>query len=162
MGMIMTVSDAQDDAVPAAKPHREAIVRELGAELNALISASRAVMAEAAESFRPPISGSAFHVVQWLHSFGPAKASRIADALVMDRSVVSRLTKQLGQRGLAEPRPDDQDGRGVVYSLTKTGRAKAAEAIASKGNLFEMRIKHWQEADLEHLTRLLRRLNGRA
>jgi DNA-binding MarR family transcriptional regulator len=158
----MKVSDAQDDTVSATKPHREAIVRELGAELNALISASRAVMAGAAESFQPPISGSAFQVLQWLHSFGPAKASRIANALIMDRSVVSRLTKQLGQYGLAESQPDDQDGRGVVYTLTERGRTKAAEAIARKGNLFEMRIKQWQEADLEHLTRLLRRLNGRA
>jgi DNA-binding MarR family transcriptional regulator len=159
--MTMSVSDAQDDTLSAAKQHRETIVRELGVELSALISASRAVMAEAAESFQPPISGSAFHVLQWLHSFGPAKASRVADALAMDRSIVSRLTKQLGQFGLAESRPDDQDGRGVVYALTETGRAKAAEAIARKGNLFEMRIEQWQEADLKHLTQLLRRLNGR-
>ncbi len=155
------MSDARDDTGSAAKLHRDIITRELGTELNALIMASRAVMAEAVACFQPPISSSAFQVLHWLHSFGPANASRIAEALVMDRSVISRLTKQLGQSGLTETRPDDQDGRGVVYALTEAGHAKVADAIARKGNLFEMRIVQWQEADLVHLTRLLRKLNGR-
>lgn len=155
------MDDTRDDTGSGAKLQRDIITQELGTELNALIIASRAVMAETVACFQPPISGSAFQVLQWLNAFGPANAGRIAEALVMDRSAVSRLTKQLGQFGLAEARPDERDGRGVVYALTEAGHAKAADAIARKGNLFEMRIAQWQDADLVHLTRLLRKLNGR-
>ncbi|PTQ12410.1 MarR family transcriptional regulator [Sphingomonas oleivorans] len=141
---------------------RETIVRKLGDELNALISASRAVTAEAAENFQPPVSGAAFQILQWLHSFGPAQASRIADAVAMDRSVVSRLTKDLRKLGLIEAQPDPADGRSILYGLADTGRAKVAEAIDRKGSLFRTCIEQWRDAELEQLTRLLRRLNGRS
>lgn len=123
---------------------RQAIVREARPGLNALISTSDAILAEVAVNFQQPISESARHVLQWLHSFGPAKSSRVADALAMDRSVISRLTKLLGQFALVESRPDDQDGRGMVYAPTAMGLAKLAEAIAQTGNLFEMRVEQWQ------------------
>lgn len=146
---------------PEKAKRREIIVRELGAELGALIAASRAVTSEAAESLGPGVSASAFQMLQWLHSFGPTKASGIAEALSMDRSVISRLAKELRKLGLVEAGPDSEDARSIVYRIAEPARGKVAEAIAGKGSHFEMRISGWPDADLMHLTRLLRRLNGR-
>lgn len=149
------IENTKTDAV------RMTVIRDLGREFAALISVSRAFTAEAATSFEPPISGSAFQLLQWLDSFGPAKASQIADALTMDRSVVSRLMKQLGQLGLVEVHSAKEDGRSVVCGLTRNGREKLAKATVHKGKLFEMRLREWPEADLRELTRLLRRINCR-
>ncbi|CDM62544.1 MarR family winged helix-turn-helix transcriptional regulator (plasmid) [Rhizobium sp. T1470] len=140
---------------------REIVVRALGAELSALITASRAVTTEAANSLQPGVSGSAFQILQWLHSFGPTKASGIADALSMDRSVVSRLAKELRKHELIESDPEKEDARSVVYRIAASARDRIADAIARKGSHFEMRVNQWPEADIVQLTRLLHRLNER-
>jgi DNA-binding MarR family transcriptional regulator len=163
----MTEMMKNDEANPTGKPPgktkpRETMVRELGAELSALITASRAVTSEAAENLQPGVSGAAFQILQWLHSFGPTKASGIADAMSMDRSVVSRLAKELRKLGLVETGADSEDARSVVYRLAGSARSKVDEAIARKGSHFEVRVSQWPDADLMHLTRLLRRLNGRS
>jgi len=78
----------------------------LGEQLNALLSASRAVTTEMAATFDADLQPAAYHVIQWLHAFGPAQASHVAEALAMDRSATSRLVRQLKQAGLVESRPD--------------------------------------------------------
>src|SRR5690349_10250705 len=78
----------------------------LGEQLNALLSASRAVTTEMAASFGADLQPAAYHIVQWLHAFGPAQASHVADGLAMDRSATSRLVRQLRQAGIVEARPD--------------------------------------------------------
>ena len=137
---------------------RDRLVTALGAELHALIVASRAFTAQSIEDFEPPVSGAAFAVLGWLHVFGPARSSAVAEGLAMDRSIVSRLLKQLGRQLLVEAQPDGTDGRAVVYALSKTGREKVAAATGRKGIAFERRLQNWSDADLVLLTELLRRL----
>jgi DNA-binding MarR family transcriptional regulator len=60
----------------------------------------------------------AFHIAFWLHAFGPAKPSAVAQAVAMDRSAVSRLTRELVRLGLIETSTDRSDRRSVVLSLT--------------------------------------------
>src|SRR5918999_3718364 len=103
---------------------RERLLLSLGEQLNALLSASRALTVDAAASFQPELQPAAFHIAQWLHAFGPAKVSRVAEAVAMDRSATSRLTRELVRTGMIESRPDPADGRGVVLSLSDHGRDK--------------------------------------
>ena len=138
---------------------REALVLELGEQLNALVSASRALTVEAAAAFHPELPPAAFHITRWLYAFGPAKVSRAAEAVAMDRSATSRLTARLIDFGMVETRPDVADGRSVMLHLTTRGRKKIKEAIAYKGGVFRRRIETWSDADLECCAGLLRRLN---
>ena len=131
----------------------------LGEQLNALMSASRAVAAEMAASFDAGLQPAAYHIIQWLHAFGPAQASHVADALAMDRSATSRLVRQLKQAGIVESRPDPADKRGVILSLTEQGSNKMLAAIKHKGEVFHRRLDGWSEADLRLFTTLLRRFN---
>ncbi|MGY3489251.1 DNA-binding MarR family transcriptional regulator [Bradyrhizobium sp. USDA 4011] len=131
----------------------------LGEQLNALLSASRAVAAEMAASFDADLPPAAYHIIQWLHAFGPAQASHVADALAMDRSATSRLVRQLKQAGIVESRPDPADKRGVLLSLTDQGSNKMRAAIKHKGEVFRRRLDGWSEADLRLFTALLRRFN---
>ena len=153
----MNVSD-KDVPVGAAK-RRENLVLALGEELSALLSASHAITVEAATLFHPELPRASFHIARWLHAFGPAKASRVADALSMDRSAASRLTSKLIEQGLVEARADPVDRRGVVLNLTITGQRKMRKAIHHKGDAFRQHVKDWSAPDLEQLTLLLQRFN---
>ena len=140
---------------------RRALLLDLGAELSKLMTAARVVAQDAADNLHPGISAGGFQILQWLCAFGPTKASAIAEALSMDRSVISRLAKELRELGFIETAADRTDGRSVVYRLAEPTRASVAKAIAYKGNLFEMRVSQWPDADLAQLAGLLRRLNER-
>lgn len=132
----------------------------LGEQLNALLSASRAVATEMAASFDADLQPAAYHIIQWLHAYGPAQASHVADGLAMDRSATSRLVRQLKQAGIVESRPDPADKRGVILSLTDQGATKIRAAIKYKGEVFRRRLDGWSEADLRLFTALLRRFNS--
>jgi len=146
----------------AARSPRETLVHALGGQLSALLSASRALTADAAASFHPDLPPAAFHIAQWLHSFGAAKVSRVAEAVAMDRSATSRLTARLTDFELVEARPDPADGRGVVLGLTDLGRRSIDRAITRKGDVFRQKIETWSNADLELFTTLLSRFNDLA
>jgi len=140
---------------------RRALLLDLGAELSKLMTAARVVAQDAADNLHPGISAGGFQILQWLHAFGPTKASAIAEALSMDRSVISRLAKELRELGFIDTAADRTDGRSVVYRLAEPTRDSVGKAIAYKGNLFEKRVSQWPDADLAQLAGLLRRLNER-
>src|SRR3981081_4916941 len=77
---------------PRNDGRREQRIRALGAVLNALVSQSRALTAQAAVTFHAELQPAAFHIALWLNAFGPAKPSAMAQAVAMDRSEPSRLT----------------------------------------------------------------------
>lgn len=139
---------------------RAAAVRGLGFQLGSLLAEARGYLQSAAESLTPPISPAAFTVLQWLHARGPTRAGDLADALAMDRSALSRLTKQFRAQGLVEAAASVADARGVILALTPRARASVADALARKGDAFDARLADWSIADIQRLTTLLRRLNG--
>lgn len=139
---------------------REAVVLALGEQLSALLSASRALTIETSAEFHPNLPSAAFHIARWLHAFGPAKASRIAEQVAMDRSATSRLISKLVELEMAEITPDPLDGRGVVVSLTRPGKTAIERAIHRKGDALRGRIEQWSDAEVKQLASLLRRFNG--
>jgi len=139
---------------------RDRLVLALGEQLSALLSASRALTVATSAEFHPELPPAAFHIAHWLHAFGPAKVSGVADAVAMDRSATSRLTARLIHLGLVEAHPDPSDGRGTLLNLSHQGRTRIRHAIVHKGDVFRQRIDGWNDEDLEHLTQLLRRFNG--
>lgn len=147
-----STADNEPDQIPASW-------LALGEQLNALLSASRVVTAEMSAGFDADLQPAAFHIVQWLHAFGPAQASQVADALAMDRSATSRLVRQLKRAGLLDSRPDESDKRAIILFLTEDGSRRMRKAIAHKGAVFRQRLEGWSETDLGMLTTLLRRFN---
>jgi DNA-binding MarR family transcriptional regulator len=137
---------------------REQLVRALGAELNALVSQARALTAQASAIFHPELQPAAFHIALWLNSFGPAKPSAVAEAVNMDRSAASRLTRELVRFGLIATQTDPSDGRSVVLTLTADGRRRVAAAMQLKGATFRDRLASWSAKDLVQCTKLLQRL----
>lgn len=145
---------------PLPTPTRDAQVLALGEALNTLIGQSRAVTARAAGIFHAELQPAAFHVASWLGAFGPAKPSAIAEAVGMDRSATSRLTRELARLFLVEMQADPTDGRGVVVGLTLEGRRRLDLAMAEKAAAFSARLSDWRDEDIAHLAALLRRLTA--
>lgn len=134
----------------------------LGESINALLSATRALSERSAASFHEQLQPAAFHIARWLHAFGPAKPSVVADAVGMDRSSTSTLLGRMRALDLVESAPDPDDGRGVIVGLTEAGEERIARTLAERGDEFGDRVRTWSDADVHALTQLLRRLSGTA
>ncbi|HWK43691.1 MAG TPA: MarR family transcriptional regulator [Stellaceae bacterium] len=143
---------------PRNDVRREQRIRALGAALNALVSQSRALTAQAAAMFHAELQPAAFHIALWLNAFGPAKPSAVAQAVGMDRSAASRLIRELVRLALIATSTDPSDRRSVVLSLTVDGRRRLQAAMQAKGATFRQRVASWSEEDLLLCADLLRRL----
>lgn len=138
---------------------REEALLDLGTQLNALLASARSFTARTAADFGPTVSGVSFQVLQWLHSAGATRSTRVAEALAMDRSALSRLLQQLTQAQLVEAYPDPSDGRVTTYALTKEARRRMDRALVNKGSRFSERLQAWSGAEISQLSGLLARLN---
>jgi DNA-binding MarR family transcriptional regulator len=138
---------------------REQRIRALGEMLNALVSQSRALTAQAAVTFHTKLQPAAFHIALWLNAFGPAKPSAVAQAVGMDRSAASRLIRELIRLRLIETSTDPSDRRSIVLTLTVDGRRRVDTAMQAKDSTFRQRVASWSEEDLIRCTDLLRKLN---
>jgi DNA-binding MarR family transcriptional regulator len=90
---------------------------------------------------------------------GPARATHLAAALLMDLSVVSRQVRSLVQRGLVERRPDPDDRRGTLLTPTDAGRKQFEEYRRQSEARFAALLRSWPPEDRYQLVRLIGRLN---
>ena len=141
-----------------ARERREA-EGALGDELNALLSASRALTERTAAAFHPGLQPAAFHLARWLYAYGPAKPSALAEAVAMDRSSTSNLIGRMKALGLVESTPDPTDRRAVNVSLTTAGVARVVEALDLRGTTFHERTRDWSVDDLRAFTTMLHAFN---
>ena len=129
---------------------------ELGVEINALLTASRALTERTAAAFHPNLQPAAFHLARWLHAYGPTKPSALAEAVGMDRSSTSNLIGQMKALGLVESTPDLKDRRAVTVSLTPAGVDRVVEVLDLRGTTFFERTKDWTVEDLRTFASYMR------
>lgn len=132
----------------------------LGEQINALLSATRALSERSAAHFHEGLQPAAFHIARWLHAFGPAKPSVIADAVGMDRSSTSTLIGKMRKLDLVASSPDPEDRRGVIVGLTDYGEARIAGTMEERGSEFYARTRDWSSDDLSQLVTLLQRFTA--
>jgi DNA-binding MarR family transcriptional regulator len=140
------------------KDHKE-LLTELGAELSALLVASRAVMTASAKRFHPTLQPAAYQLAIALSVHGSLKSGQLAELLDMDKSAISRLAKSLCENGLAQQRIDPEDGRGIVYDLTDEGWSRIQASRAVKSDAFFSRMETWTDTELLQFITLLRKFN---
>lgn len=133
---------------------------EVGTEINALLVASRTVIAASAQMFHPSVQIAAYQLAVMLSSRGPTKPRELAALLDMDKSAISRLGKSLCDHGLAQMSVDPNDGRGAIYFLTELGQKRVEDASSVKLDAFFKRLHGWSGDDLREFGRLLRSFNG--
>ncbi|MFF4618185.1 MarR family winged helix-turn-helix transcriptional regulator [Nonomuraea jabiensis] len=130
----------------------------LGEQINALLSATRALSERSAAHFHTDLQPAAFHIARWLYAFGPARPSIIAEAVGMDRSSTSTLIGKMRSLGLLDSSPAPDDRRSIVVGLSEQGRRRVAATLEERGKEFYARTQDWPEDDLGRLVQLLGRL----
>ncbi|GAA2692876.1 MarR family winged helix-turn-helix transcriptional regulator [Actinoplanes palleronii] len=132
----------------------------LGEQINALVSATRALSERSAATFHPQLQPAAFHIARWLYAFGPARPSQVAEAVGMDRSSTSTLIGKMRALGLLDASPAPEDRRGTVVRLSADGRDRVAATLEERGKEFYGRVRSWSDDDLGRLVALLGRLTA--
>ncbi|WP_155357982.1 MarR family winged helix-turn-helix transcriptional regulator [Acrocarpospora macrocephala] len=132
----------------------------LGEQINALLSATRALSERSAAHFHADLQPAAFHIARWLYAFGPARPSAIAEAVSMDRSSTSTLIGKMRSLGLLDSSPAPGDRRSIIVGLSERGRRRVAATLEDRGKEFYARTQDWSEDDLTCLIELLGRLTS--
>jgi homoprotocatechuate degradation regulator HpaR len=96
-----------------------------------LLAAREAVMAP----IRPLLAGAGVTEQQWrvlrvLDDSGPIDLKTLAEAALLFGPSVTRILKELVDRGLVVRQANPKDGRGAIVSLSASGRSLIAETAS--------------------------------
>lgn len=83
-----------------------------------------------------PMSVTEAHTIGELHHAGPATQQRLAEALRLQKSTVSRLIDGLSADGVVTREPNPDDRRSVLVSLTRLGACRAERLDDARRTLF--------------------------
>lgn len=99
----------------------------------------------------------AFHrILSHLERFGPANVSELARMQRVNFGFMSRSLKELSELGLVVRLPS-ADHRCTVVRLTDAGAAMVFRLRAARRLLIGEALAEWDEGDIGHLARLLKR-----
>jgi DNA-binding MarR family transcriptional regulator len=93
-----------------------------------------------------------------INEAGPVRLTELATMLGVDASTMTPQTKRLEREGLIARRPDPSDGRAVLLSVTRPGRALLERAQSVRRSMLGELLTGWSERDLASAARLLTRL----
>ncbi|MCB5273530.1 hypothetical protein BJG92_01052 [Arthrobacter sp. SO5] len=89
------------------------------------------------------------------------RATDIAADFQLNRSTISRQLTTLGELGLVEYTPQENDaGRGRVLRLTERGRQLRERSVAAQRSVVTSRLKEWSEEDIAAFAAALGRFNA--
>lgn len=129
-------------------------------QLRLLFVRVRAVWKEAAAAVHPDLQPVGYKILSAIVRRGRMHAGAIAEALEIDKSVVSRQVKQLEALGLAQSVADPDDGRARFIEATPA----AIESVGQKGSRMQRQLyeqlRTWSGEDVDTLARLLGRLTA--
>lgn len=130
----------------------------LTASVAQLVRTGRHVSARAATLLYGDLPSFGWAVLVPLERDGEQRCSSLAHHLGVDVSVASRQLAVLERLGYVERRPDPQDGRASLISLTPAGVEALAGARALRAEWSLTALADWDESDARLLSDLLDRL----
>lgn len=139
---------------------RASAISEVEESLRLLTESVRASMRDAAKVIDPALSLFGLKVLQLLKRVGATQSGAVADMLMVDKSVISRVSHQLEELKLIEVKPDPKDGRARVLVLTPDA-AERVQAVQTGIMLDHDVLQSWSAADLRQFAGFLSRLDTR-
>ena len=123
-----------------------------------LVRTGRHVSVRAATQLYGDLPSFGWAMLVPLQRDGDQRCSALAQQIGVDVSVASRQIAVLERLGYVERRPDPQDGRASLLSLTADGDEALAAARALRAEWSLTALAGWDEADARLLSDLLDRL----
>ena len=158
--MISAGKDVVNSAGPDEDQDRSAAISEVEDSLRRLTETVRAAMRNAAKEIDPTLSLFGLKVLHLLKRAGATQPGVVAEKLMVDKSVISRLSRQLEELGLIEVQPDPKDGRARLLALAPAA-AERVKAVETGIMLDHDVLDTWSESDLRQFAGYLSRLSGR-
>lgn len=136
-----------------------AAIAEVEEQMSVLAGHIGRSIRDAALAIDPTLQPFGLKLLRYLERFGPTHASVVAEALVVDRSVISRQCRLLQELDLMELQDDPADGRARFLALTPEAVRRLDEGRAHSKLLVHGRLKAWSRDDLLQFAALIARLN---
>ena len=126
--------------------------------------ASNAVSTRIAEQYRKrfALKTTEWRIMAVLGDSGPTTQRELSEMTLMDKVPVNRACKTLENRGLAERKPNANDGRSHLLELTTEGRAVHAGIMPLALKIEEELFSVLNEAEQAQMRDMLARLRENA
>lgn len=123
-----------------------------------MVQISRTFRIAGQRSREQSYTGTKFGFLQFLRECD-GRLGELAQRLSISAPVASRAVDSLEADGLVERRPDPQDRRAFLISITEGGRALLADSESQVVRSFAESLADWSPADAEQAINTLKRLN---
>lgn len=99
-----------------------------------------------------------YPVLSGLARYGPATATRLAEAIGMDRTVTTRYATRLQEAGLITRRPDPSDARATQLTLTEAGERAVLDLRGAMESFLTDEMATWPPGEAAAFAVRLERL----
>ncbi|WP_104103302.1 MarR family winged helix-turn-helix transcriptional regulator [Arthrobacter sp. 08Y14] len=138
---------------------RTKALHEVEENLRLLTETVRSRMRDAAKGIDPTLPLFGLKMLQLLKREGPLHSGAAADLLMVDKSVISRQSRQLEELGLIEVQADPRDGRARVLVLTPAAEERVG-AVQTGIMLDSHILDDWSAEELHEFAGYLSRLRS--
>lgn len=134
-------------------------LRAVEEQMALLATRIRVAIRDTALAVDPELTPLGLRLMRLIESGAAVHPSFAAEQLLVDRSVLSRLARDLERLGLVVVARDEADGRSRVLSLTDRGADRLRDAGPGNAMLVRRALRAWPDADLHRFAGYLERIN---
>lgn len=132
-------------------------LHEVEEQMSILAAKIRTSIRDAAAAVDPTLQPFGLKLLRIIERLGPIHAGAAAEMLSVDRTAISRQSRQLEELGLVSTRSDPQDRRARFLELTDEGRSRLAHAGPTGFSSLQRVLGEWEDDDLHRFAGYLAR-----
>jgi DNA-binding MarR family transcriptional regulator len=140
-------------------PERSPAWGEVERGIAELYRATRSQVKDMARQFDPPLTPMGFVVLRTVLEAEPVRASAVAAALGLDKSILSRKIVVLREAGLVISQPDPDDRRATLLVSSAAARQTIATLTRRSRDEYHRVLSTWATDDTATFARLLGKFN---
>lgn len=153
----VTAATEAGGAVTAA-PELTSAIGELEQSMVRVFSSLRAGLRTRAEAVSPGLQPGAYQTLTCVIANERIQPGAVAESMMTDKSTVSRLLRQLEDRGLVRREADEKDRRIVHILPTEAAIDRVKEVRAREHELLYKGLLQWDIEEIRSFTTLLTKL----